>query len=103
MISTRCLLKKKKNHCIINYAALPNYLLPLENVKLKNMFIERTSNEVIIHLPSTIDMEDLQEFLDYARYKEITSKFSISQKKVDKLAKDINKNWRNKNRTAISK
>jgi hypothetical protein len=67
------------------------------------MFIERTSKEVIVHLPSTIDLEDLQDFLDYARYKEITSKFSVSQKKVDKLAKDINKNWRNKNRTVVSK
>lgn len=66
------------------------------------MLIERTSKEVIIHLPSTIDVEDLQDFLDYARYKEITSKFSVSQIKVDKLAREINKNWRNKNRTAIS-
>lgn len=67
------------------------------------MLIERTSKEVIIHLPSTIDVEDLQDFLDYARYKEITSKFSVSQKRVDKLAKDINKNWRNKNTTIVSK
>jgi hypothetical protein len=67
------------------------------------MLIERTSKEVIIHLPSTIDVEDLEDFLDYARYKEITSKFSVSQKKVDKLAKDINKNWRNKNRTVVNK
>jgi len=67
------------------------------------MLIERTSKEVLVHLPATIDVKDLQDFLNYARYKEITSKFSVSQKKVDKLAKGINKNWRDKNRTLVSK
>jgi hypothetical protein len=82
---------------------MDNYLLSLKNKKPQEMLIERTSKEVIVHLPATIDVQDLQDFLDYARYKEITSKYSVSQKKVDRLAKDINKNWRTKNRTVVSK
>jgi hypothetical protein len=58
------------------------------------MLVERTSKEVIIRLPVSVNTDDLQDFLDYARYKEITSKFKISQKEVDALASTINKNWR---------
>ncbi len=62
------------------------------------MQIERTKNEVIIRLPATVDTDDLQDFLDYARYKELTSKFSVSQVQVDKLSNDVNKGWWTKNR-----
>lgn len=67
------------------------------------MQIERTKKEVIIRLPATVDTEDLQNFLDYARYKELTSKFSVSQTQVDKLAKQINKSWWTKNRKRFTK
>ena len=67
------------------------------------MLIERTNKEVIIRLPSTVDTEDLQAFLDYARYKEITSKFKVSQKEVDRLASKINKAWWAKNRKRFIK
>jgi len=62
------------------------------------MLIERTKKEVIIRLPSSIQTEDMQDFVDYARYKELTSQFRVSQKKVNRLAKTINKNWWTKNR-----
>ncbi len=67
------------------------------------MQIERTKKEVIIRLPATVDTEDLQDFLDYARYKELTSKFSVSQSQVDKLARQINKSWWTKNRKRFIK
>jgi hypothetical protein len=67
------------------------------------MVIERTTKEVIIRLPATVDTEDLQDFIDYARYKELTSKFKVSQKEVDKLADQINKNWWAKNRKKLTK
>ena len=67
------------------------------------MLIERTSKEVIIRLPATIDTEDLQDFLDYARYKELTSSFKVSQKKVDHLADMLNKDWWTKNRKRFIK
>jgi len=62
------------------------------------MLIERTSKEIIIRLPSTVDTEDLQDFLDYVRYKELTSSFKVAQKEVDRLADKVNKDWWTKNR-----
>lgn len=62
------------------------------------MLIKRTTKEVIIRLPASVDTEDLQDFVNYARYKELTSTFKVSQKEVDKLAESINKNWWTKNR-----
>ena len=67
------------------------------------MLIERTDKEVIIRLPVSVDTDDLQDFVNYARYKEITSKFKVSQKKVDKLAKEIKKGWWAKNRSKFIK
>ena len=67
------------------------------------MQIERTEKEVIIRLPVTVDTDDLQELLNYARHKELTSKFSVSQKQADKLASQVNKNWWAKNRKRLLK
>ncbi len=63
------------------------------------MLIERTNKEVIIRLPASVNTADLQDIVDYARYKEITSKFKVPQKAVDKLAENINKGWWAKQQT----
>lgn len=62
------------------------------------MLIERTSNEVIIRLPSYVDTEGLQRLIDYLCYKEATAKSKAKQADVDKLAKEIKKGWWSKNR-----
>lgn len=62
------------------------------------MLIERTIKEVIIRLPATVDTDDLQDFIDYARYKELTSNFKVAQKEVDRIAYKLNKDWWTKNR-----
>jgi hypothetical protein len=67
------------------------------------MLIERTSNEVIIRLPSYIDTEGLQRLVDYLSYREATSKSKAKQSDVDKLAKDIKKGWWEKNRSRFIK
>jgi predicted nucleotide-binding protein (sugar kinase/HSP70/actin superfamily) len=67
------------------------------------MVVERTTKEVIIRLPASVDTEDLQDFLNYARYKELTASFNTKQKDVDKLAKQINANWWKKNKKALLK
>ncbi|MEI9934703.1 MAG: hypothetical protein WDM71_07580 [Ferruginibacter sp.] len=67
------------------------------------MLVERTKKEVIIRLPASVDTEELQDFLNYARYKELTSSFKIEQKEVDKLAGEINSKWWTKNRNKIIK
>ena len=67
------------------------------------MLVERTTKEVIIRLPASVDTEDLQDFLNYARYKELTSSFKVDQKKVDKLADQINTKWWAKNKRKLVK
>lgn len=58
------------------------------------MVIERTKKEVIIRLSANIDTEDLQKFLNYARYKELTSNFKVSQVEVDDLVDEIRNEWK---------
>jgi hypothetical protein len=67
------------------------------------MLVERTKKEVIIRLPASVDTEDLQDFLNYARYKELTSKFKVDQKEVDELASQINSKWWTKNKHKLTK
>jgi hypothetical protein len=67
------------------------------------MLVERTPKEIIIRLPASVDTEDLQDFLNYARYKELTSKFKVEQNEVDKLADQINSKWWTKNRKKLVK
>ncbi|MBK9760719.1 MAG: hypothetical protein IPO90_12285 [Flavobacteriales bacterium] len=67
------------------------------------MYIERTSKEIIIRLPASVDTEDLQEFLDYARYKELTNGYKVPQKVVDAFAADVNRKWYAKNRKRLLK
>lgn len=67
------------------------------------MLVERTTKEVIIRLPASVDTEDLQDFLNYARYKELTANFKTDQKEVDKIANEINSKWWTKNRRKLIK
>ncbi len=53
------------------------------------MIIERNNKEVIIRLPASVDTEDLQDFIDYARFKELTSKSTANQEEIDELASEI--------------
>ncbi len=62
------------------------------------MIIERTSNEVIIRLPSYVDTEGLQSLVDFLIYKEITAKSKAKQTDVDQLAIDVKKGWWSENR-----
>lgn len=66
------------------------------------MLIERTGKEIIIPLRSSLDTEDLQDFLNYARYKELTSDLKVDQKEVDKLTTKINNIRWTKNRNNLS-
>ena len=66
------------------------------------MIIEKRNKEIIIRIPETVDTEEIQDFVDYVRYKELTSKAKkINQSVVDQLTKEININWWNENRTRL--
>jgi len=67
------------------------------------MYIERTKSEVIIRLPSYVNTEGLQRFIDYLCYKEATAKSQATQADVDKLAKEVKKGWWAKNRNKFIK
>ena len=67
------------------------------------MLVERTSKEVILRLPASVDTEDLQDFLNYARYKELTANFKTDQNEVDKITNEINAKWWTKNRSKLIK
>ena len=62
------------------------------------MRIERTNKEVIIRLPVSADTEQLQDFVNYLGYIELTSKFKVPQKEADRLADKVNESWWKKNR-----
>jgi hypothetical protein len=66
------------------------------------MVIERTKDEVVIRLSASIDTDDLQNFLNYIRYKELTSTFKVSQKEVDELSTEIKSSWWNANKDKLS-
>ena len=67
------------------------------------MVVERTDKEIIIRLSASIDTEDLQDILNYARYRELTDGFKVAQKDVDKLASQINKDWWVKNKKQLAR
>jgi hypothetical protein len=55
------------------------------------MILERTKNEILVRLPAYVDLTELQNMIDYLRYKELTAKSKAKQSDVDKLAKEVNK------------
>ena len=67
------------------------------------MLIERTSNEVIIRLPASVDTTGLQRLVDYLTYKEATSNSKAIQEQIDKLSSDVKKGWWKKNRKRFIK
>ena len=67
------------------------------------MLIERTSDEVIIRLPASVDTTGLQRLIDYLTYKEATANSNATQEQVDKLAIDVKKGRWKKNRKCFIK
>jgi hypothetical protein len=61
--------------------------------KYITMVIERTTDEFVIRVPFTANMERMQDMIDYLRYKELTANYSVAQSEVDNLAREINRNW----------
>jgi hypothetical protein len=62
------------------------------------MVIKRTKTEIIIKLSPNIDTEDLQKFLNYTRYKELTANFKTTPSEVEDLVDQIKQEWNNDNK-----
>jgi hypothetical protein len=66
--------------------------------RLFTITIERTADAIIVKLPPNINIEEIQIFLNYLRYKEIVAKSKATQEDVDQLAREVNKSWWEKNK-----
>ena len=53
------------------------------------MTIERTDKEIIIKIPSSTNIDEVQNLINFIRFREITSKSKASQKDVDKLVSKV--------------
>jgi hypothetical protein len=67
------------------------------------MIIERVNNEIIIRLPGDINIDDLQDMIDWFQYKESTRKSKAKQADVDTLVSQIKKGRWDKRKSALVK
>ncbi|MDR3181284.1 MAG: hypothetical protein LBT61_05100 [Prevotellaceae bacterium] len=67
------------------------------------MVIERTADEFVIRFPFTANTEQIQDVIDYLRYKELTDNYSVAQSEVDNLSREINRNWWKQNAAKFEK
>lgn len=65
------------------------------------MTIERNQNEVIIKVPASIGIEEVQGLIDYLTYKIAVSKSKAKQSAIDELAREANKNWWERNKDKL--
>ena len=62
------------------------------------MIIERTESEIIIRVSSKVNTFGLQRLVDYLKYQELTASSNAQQSDIDELAREVNKDWWNKNK-----
>ena len=62
------------------------------------MIIERTESEIVIRVSSKVNTFGLQRLVDYLKYQELTANSNALQSDIDQLARDVNKDWWNKNK-----
>ena len=62
------------------------------------MIIERTDKEILIRIPSSVNIEGVQRIIDYVKYQETTSASQASQKDADSLDDEAMASWYKKTR-----
>ena len=66
------------------------------------MKIERTAEEIIIRISSSMNIDDIQQLIDYLTYKQIVSKSQATQKDVDLLVASVKRGrWSQRRNTFI--
>lgn len=59
------------------------------------MKVERKKGEILVRLPSYVDLTELQNMLDFLEYKEATAKSKATPSDVENLAESANKSiWK---------
>lgn len=67
------------------------------------MRVERTDKEIIIRVPSGIDLVGLQRILDFVRFREIISKSKVPEEEINELARQSKSDWWDKNKKKFIK
>ena len=62
------------------------------------MVIERTDSEIILRIPSYVDVDDVQRFIDLMMWNEATAKSQATQEEIDEIAREAKKGWWEANR-----
>lgn len=65
------------------------------------MTIERSKGELIFRLPENLNIDDLQDFIDYLNYRTISKKSKATQEQVDALVKSVKKGRLEKTRRRL--
>jgi len=60
------------------------------DINKQKMIVERTKDEIVVRLPANIDLSELQNMLDYLKYRELTADSKASQENADQLADEVN-------------
>lgn len=63
----------------------------------------KNKKEVIIKLPSTTNIDTLQDVMDWIEFKELSKKAKATQKQIDNLVKEIKKGRWSKTKALLSK
>ena len=61
------------------------------------MTVERTDKEIVIRIPVSSDMVDIERLIDYLKFREIASKSKATQEQIDELARESKAEWWRKN------
>ncbi|MBI5417450.1 hypothetical protein HZA55_05830 [Candidatus Poribacteria bacterium] len=67
------------------------------------MIVKRQDNEIVIRIQERIDINVLQNFIDYLKTKSIISKSKASKENIENISKEINNSWWNKNKNRFIK
>jgi len=67
------------------------------------MVVERVKNEIVIRLPSFVNVEAMQRILDLISLKEATARSMATQEDIDLLAEEANNGWWSKNKNRYIK
>ena len=68
------------------------------------MKVIRENNEIKFSIPEGIfDINELQRFINFIRFREITAKSKAGPDDVEKLADEINESWWEKNKSRFEK
>lgn len=65
------------------------------------MTIERQNNEIIIRIPDSLGVDEIQRMINYIRYSEITAKSKAKQEEINKIADDVDRSWWEKNKERL--